>query len=189
MAVYRVQMGFAYDSALPRDVMTINPHFFGDNPQALADALKSNLLAYTPVGPSTTFSVKVYDAQKAPPSFPLAQATNGTSFTSGATPREICLCLSYYSTWNRPRYRGRMYLPAMWMGGSIGIRPTTTQRANALAFKTVLTTGLPASHNWVVWSAMNQQSNGVTNIWCDDEWDTIRSRGMKGTTRTLGTVP
>ena len=29
----------------------------------------------------------------------------------------------------------------------------------------------------------------VTNVWVDDEWDTIRSRGLKSTSRVTATVP
>lgn len=185
MAIYRVQMSFPHDSALPRDVMTINPHFFGDNAQGLVDALKSNLIAHVQVG-ARPFTLKAYDAQKAPPNYPLAIAEQLGAAPASTSPREVALCLSYYSTHNRPSYRGRLYLPHMLFGGAQGLRPTLAQRDTALSFAAVLDQNLPAQHNWVVYSQKLNQSNGVSNWWVDDEWDIVRSRGLRGTARSLG---
>jgi hypothetical protein len=168
--------------------MTITPHYNGDNAQALANALKANLLGY-PATSLRPFKIKVYDALKAPPSYPLALAEQTAAPPTTTVPREIALCLSYYSTYNRPSYRGRLYLPAFLVGGSPGLRPTVAQRDEAIAFKAVLAAGLPAQHNWVVYSKKLGQSFGVSNVWVDDEWDTVRSRGLRGTVRTLATVP
>lgn len=189
MANYRAQISFQMNSALPRDAMTINPHYFGDDAVALADRLKANLIAASQVGAAAPFTVKVYDAEKAPPSYPLALATNGTGFLTPGIPSELALCLSYYSTWNRPGYRGRLYIPAHFIGGALALRPSSTQRTAAGQWATVLTSGLPAGHNWIVWSRKQLKGYGVTNWWVDDEWDVMRSRGLKATTRTLGTVP
>lgn len=188
MSVFRVAINFPHDSALPRDEMSITPHYIGDNAQALANALKSNLTAYAPVGATHPFKIKVYDAEKAPPSYPLATAEQAGTPSTSATPREICLCLSYYGQFNRPSYRGRLYLPELLFGGAQGIRPTQAQRDAALAFANVLTQGLPSGHHWVIYSRKNKTAFNVTNTWVDDEWDVQRSRGLRGTTRTLGTV-
>jgi len=189
MAIYRAQCAFAYTSALPRDQMLVTPHYFGDNPQALADALKANFIAKPSIGATTPFTVKIYDAQAPKPSYPLGTATNGTGFASYNNPREIAICLSYYSTWNRKSYRGRLYLPHIWVGGAITGRPSTTQITDALAFRTVFGAGLPSGHNWVVYSKKLNQSFGVNHVWVDDEWDIQRSRGLRGTTRQEATVP
>jgi hypothetical protein len=186
---YRVQVAFQLDTAFPRDAMTINPHYFGDNPQALGDALKTNIKANVQVGPSMPFTIKVYDAMKAPPNYPLYTTTNGTGFVATTLPREVALCLSYYATNNRPSYRGRLYIPVALIGGTIGLRPTSTQMNAVLAWKTTLGANLPSGHTWVVFSEKLQQGSNVTAVWCDDEWDTIRSRGLKSTTRVTGTVP
>jgi hypothetical protein len=188
--IFQAKLDFQYDTQLPTDAMTITPHFFGDNAQGLADALKTNLLGVLAIGPSTPFKIRIYDAQKPPPSYPLAEAQNVAGNKAyGAIPREVAICLSYYSTWNRPRYRGRLFLPAAWVGAPIGARPTQGQRDLALSFKNALSTGLPASHNWVVYSRVGQQANGVSDCWVDDEWDIVRSRGLRGTARSVGTVP
>lgn len=187
--IFRVQIGFALDSALPRDVVTINPHYFGDNAQGLCDAIKANLIANAHVGPTAVFTVKAYDAQKAPPSYPLATATNGTGSINSSLPREVALCLSYYSNFNRPSYRGRLYIPGHFIGGPLTLRPSAGQMANALAWGVTLTSGLPANHNWVVYSKKLGVANGVNRTWVDDEWDIQRSRGLRGTTRQLANVP
>ena len=188
MANYRAQISFQLDSGFPRDAMTINPHYFGDDAQGLADRLKTNLLALSNVGALQPFTIKIYDAEKAPPSYPLAQAQNLTGFVASTAPREICLCLSYYSTWNRPGYRGRLYIPHNFIGGTVGLRPTNGHMTTVLAWANTLFNGLPQGTNWIVWSKKMKKGYGVTNFWCDDEWDIQRSRGLKGTTRVTGVV-
>lgn len=188
MAIYRAQISFAYDSAFPRDRITINPHFFGDNAQALADALKNNIAAHAGV-PITEHTIKIYDAEKPPPSYPLATVTAGTGQSTTTGPREIALCLSYYSTWNRKSYRGRLYIPGHWLGGSYALRPSAGQITTALGMRTLFTQNMPAQHNWVVYSPKLKLANGVTHCWVDDEWDVMRSRGLKGTSRQTATVP
>jgi hypothetical protein len=186
MSTFRAQISFQLDSALPRDAVTINPHYEGTNASALADALKANLLAAADVGPTWPFTIKVYDAKKPPPSFPLATVTNGTGFKATTIPRELALCLSYYATVNRPRYRGHLYIPVALLGSfSIGLRPSATQISKALAFRTILTSALPPDTYFIVWSKTEANGHGVTNWWVDDEWDIMRSRGLRSTTRQI----
>lgn len=184
LAIYRVQISFPVDSNLPVDAMSINPHYFGDDAQGLADVLKNNLAAFASVGPSRPFTIKVYDAQKPPPNYPLATAVQAGTPINSVVPRELSLCLSYYSTYNRPRYRGRLYLPSPYITGAYGARPTGAQITEALSWRTPLTQGLPSAHNMVVYSRFLDQANGVSDFWVDDEWDIVRSRGRKPTTRS-----
>jgi hypothetical protein len=172
------------DSTLPKDQITVNPHFNGSDPEALAQALHDNLAAYTPTA-GTQFSLKIYDAAKAPPSYPLAQRTHAGTVKTSSGPREIAMCLSYYTTYNRPRFRGRLYLPASWFGSTFNVRPAGGVITGVLGFATsVLKPNMPAQTNWIVWSELEQKDKGgVTDIWCDDEWDTVRSRGLVATTR------
>jgi hypothetical protein len=188
VAIYRAQISFPYDSDLPRDRITITPHYSGSDPQALADALKTNLTAYTPISSSVAFNIKIYNAQGSPPHFPLAQAnstlqTPATSFL----PRELALCFSYYGGFNRPRFRGRLYIPAMWAGGTAGARPTSTQRTNVANIAPRLANGLPSGTSFGVYSRRDNGFSTASNWWVDDEWDIVRSRGSKSTTRTTGT--
>lgn len=186
MATYRAQISFPVDGVLPADAMSINPHYGGDDAQALADKLKSNLIAHVPVG-AKAFTVRVYDAEKAAPSYPLATAAQTGSPGTSSVPRELALCLSYYSTWNRPRYRGRVYIPTAFIAGAVATRPTGAQMSAALLWKDVLTLGMPAGTRLVVWSRVDRKAYGVDNFWVDDEWDIVRSRGRKQTTRQTAT--
>jgi hypothetical protein len=189
MAIYRAQIGFPVDSVLPKDVVTLNPHYVGDSPQALADGLKANLIANAQIANTRPFIIKIYDAQKAPPSYPLATATNGTGNSTSAMPREVALCLSFYATWNRPSFRGRLYIPAFFTGGTLNQRPTTPQITNCLGFKDTFGKSLPSGHFWAVYSPKLDSAAQINNVWVDDEWDTVRSRGLRSTTRQTATLP
>jgi hypothetical protein len=184
-----MQVAFPFDSALPRDVIQVTPHYTGTDPNALANAVRDNLVANTNVGATGVFTIKVYDAQQPPPSFPLATVTHGTGFKASAAPREIALCFSYYATRNYPRYRGRLYLPMAIFGGVLNLRPTTTQMDNAATLGKCFTTGLPGGSTFVVWSRKEGVARPATNYWVDDEWDTVRSRGLRSTSRSSGTLP
>ena len=187
----RALISFPHESALPRDAITINPHYGQvDNPQALADKLLVNLKTISTISATIPVTIKIYDAEKPPPSFPLAQAQQGGTPPLSTTPREVALCLSYYSTYNRPRFRGRLYIPYTYITGSLGGRPTPTQRQFVLnSWGSALGRGLPPNMNLIVWSRFDKKAYGVTNMWVDDEWDTVRSRGLKGTVRDLATIP
>jgi hypothetical protein len=190
MATYRAQISFQLDSALPRDAVTISPHFIGDDPQGLADRLGSNLLAHANVGATVPLSVKIYDAKKAPPSYPLAIHQQGTGSKATGLPRELALCLSYYAQWNRPTFRGRLYLPlALLAVAAIGLRPSLQHMQSALDFRTIFTSGMPAGTYWVVYSRTTGQASQVTDVWVDDEWDIQRSRGLEGTDRQIAAIP
>lgn len=191
MAVYRASLSFPHDTALPRDAISINPHFNGDDPQALANALRTNLIAFSPTS-DKPWKIKIYDALKAPPSYPLATVEQAGTPPNTGLPREIALCLSYYTTYNRPRFRGRLYLPAHWFTATVGtVRPGDTILQDVInAGKSLFGTGMPAATNWVVFSRKEGKSQGgVSHVWCDDEWDTMRSRGMKPTKRIESSFP
>lgn len=188
--IARVQIGFYFDTSLPRDVVTMTPHFNTDAPQALCDQLKTNIIASVTGGNLNWFTIKAYDARLKPPSYPVATAQNVVVAPGTSHPREVALCLSYYSTYNRPSYRGRLYIPGMLVPGAQGLRPTTVQQQSVLDFaKNVLTKSLPQGTNWVVYSKIHDEAYGVSDYWCDDEWDTVRSRGMKATSRLTAKVP
>lgn len=187
---FRVTMQFPQDGALARDVVTVNPHFSGDNAAALLDALSSNLSAWSGTAPAQ-WTLKAYDADHAPPSYPIAIKEKLGTIPGNDRPREIALCLSYFVTFNRPSYRGRLYLPTRWLTGSCGQRPSATQKTEVLSFgQDVLSKNLPTGHKWIVYSSKLKQNMGpVGNIWVDDEWDTVRSRGLRPTSRISATVP
>jgi hypothetical protein len=185
------KISFQLDSALPRDAVTISPCYNGDDAQALANGLKANLIASVHVGPSVPFKISVYNATKPPPNYPLAVASNGTGSLATTGPRELALCLSYFSVANRPSQRGRLFIPWAFLQGAVGLRPTSGQITAALDFGTVLGKSLPANHTWAVHSRKHDTTSAavITDIWVDDEWDVIRSRGLKSTTRQTGKIP
>lgn len=186
--VLRVSMSFNYDSTLPRDVININPHYNSDDPQALVDALKSKLLATSYIV-GKPFTIKAYDAKKAPPSYPLATAVNSAAAPSSNLAREVAICLSYFAVFNRPTYRGRLFLPASWFTSTSSVRPSNAVMTGALGFGDVLGKALPAGMFWTMWSPKKQSDAQVTDVWVDDEWDTVRSRGLRATTRVTAKVP
>jgi hypothetical protein len=72
----------------------------------------------------------------------------------------------------------------------VNVRPSGAIITGALNFATaVLTKSLPSQTNWVVFSPRDGKAQGgVSDIWVDDEWDTVRSRGMKATTRQTAKI-
>jgi hypothetical protein len=189
--IFRAQIAFAFDTDFPRDRVVITPHFIGGtDAQGLANLLKANLNANAHLGATAPYTINVYDAEKAPPSYPLATATNGSGHTTTNVVREVSLCLSYFSAHNRPSLRGRLYIPGFYIGGPFGERPSPTQMQNALDWRLVMTTNMEAGgYQWALWSRKLRQASPVTDCWVDDEWDIQRRRGMRGTTRVTATVP
>jgi len=189
MAVYRAQIAFQANSALPRDAMLITPHYTGSDPAALANGLKTNLIANANVSTLIPFTINVYDAQGAPPHHPLATATQTGTPKTPIIPSEISLCLSYFATVNQPRKRGRLYLPVCLWESSPPVRPNAAALTRALSFGPTLFKSLPSGTVPVVFSRVTNTTNPITDYWVDDEWDTVRSRGLRATTRQTGTVP
>lgn len=185
--IIRVQMNFPFDSALPRDVISINPHYNGGDAQALVDHLKSAIAATT-FGSTAQFHLKAYDARKAPPSYPLAVSDHAGAIPTSGGPREVALCLSYFAQHNRPRFRGRLYLPPSWFGSVFNARPPGAVQQAVVDFAQVIGHGLPQGTFWTVYSRVSDSDAQVTDVWCDDEYDTIRSRGLRGTSRVTATV-
>lgn len=194
MSIVRAQISWLYDTAFPRDAMTINPHFentavgisredwngfAGDLAIALAGFANSTVLT----------KVKIYDAQSAPPNLPIAERQAGPNANvASSMPREVALCLSYYSDVNRPKYRGRLYVPGTTLGSSAGLRPSAAQITKCLSLGDMLKNAGGTDVDWGVWSRADNDFRPVSNFWVDDEWDTVRSRGLRSTTRQLGTA-
>jgi hypothetical protein len=126
--------------------------------------------------------VQAYDMADEKPRRPeqtkTAVKTKGTSLG----PREVALCLSYYAGQNVPRKRGRLYL-GPWASSLMAERPGTQviDAAKGLAQGIADLGGIDIQ--WVVYSPTDGQAHKVTNIWVDNEWDTIRSRGRRAEVR------
>jgi hypothetical protein len=195
VTIVRLQCGFGWDSAFPRDRCYINPTFEDNAGLELGDwdgpceDLATALDTWTIASP-VEITVKAYDAQGTPPVYPIGSAVRNLGLNpSVAVPREVALCLSYYSTNNVPRRRGRLYVPAQGFAEfGAGLRPTAAQIAKVAALAPIFEGLGGANIDWVVFSKLDNDARPVTNWWVDNEWDTIRSRGMRGTTRTTGTT-
>lgn len=189
MTIYRAQIAITADSALPRDAFVVTPHYTGTDPTALANTLKTQIKALSSMAANPSFTVNIYEAGTPPPHHPVATATNLGTTPNSTLPRETAICLSYYATLNQPRLRGRIYLPACMMPFTAAVRPNVGDLPLALQWGPALFKTLPTGTVAVVYSRVNHTTAPITNYWVDNEWDTVRSRGLKSTTRVLGTVP
>lgn len=171
--------------------MTITPHFWDSgattDPQNLASSMVDGLLTIAP----TTAEVRcaVYDAQGTKPVYPAAlEIRNPGGMQATTNPRELAMCLSFYGDRNVKRQRGRLYIPPFVLSMSTNsLRPSIAQ--TGMQALVDLFTGLGGVDvDWCVYSRLLDRAFSVTNYWWDDEWDVVRSRGLKGTTRQEGST-
>jgi hypothetical protein len=193
MPVWRLQTSIWYDSTLPRDAMVMTPHFndsgVGTDPQGLCEDLADiidNIANGTP-----QIVVRAYDAQGTPPVFPQGTAERNVGLSPASSgPREVALCLSFRGEQNVATQRGRLYMPMSWISASppSGVRPAQLIIDTGPLFVTGLTNLGGADVDWVVYSRKLDEAFPVKHWWVDDEWDTVRRRGLRATTRTEGDV-
>jgi hypothetical protein len=189
--IYRAQCSVWYDSTLPRDAMTINPHFNDRGPTSSPSTLANDLATILSNGVTGTpqIQVKLYDAQDPPPNFPKAtKILNVGNAPASSVCRELALCLSYYAGENRPTKRGRLYFPLQWNAlKTVGVRPTAGQQTDVQNWATHFSSLGGADVDWGVYSRKLDSFDKVTNVYIDDEWDIMRSRGLRPTTRLAST--
>jgi hypothetical protein len=194
MPIWRLQTSFMLDSTLPRDRCVITPHFndggVGSDPQNLCEDLAAALDTWS--NGTQEINVTAYDAEGTPPVYPAGDATVNAG-VAGSTdgPREVAVCLSFYSERNIPRQRGRLFIPYGVLGvvGNItGVRPNSATQVKVGDLAAIFADLGGLDVDWVVWSRADQEARPVSNWWVDDEWDTMRSRGLRATSRTSGTV-
>lgn len=191
MPVWKLQTQIWMDSVLARDAFVITPHFnqggIGSDAQSLCDDWAAFIDTWTPLVHQIT--VKAYDAQGSVPVYPEGEATlNVGSAPAGDAPREVALCLSFYADRNIPRHRGRLYIPHNIVNTSESLRPSAGERdfLGELAQGAADLGGVDT--DWCIFSRSDNVARSVSTWWVDDEWDTVRSRGLRATTRTMGTV-
>ena len=191
MPLYRMQVAAAADTAFPRDRLVNTLHFddagVTSDPESLCQDLLDVFQAgwYSPSG-AREIRVSAYEVGDPGPPVATVVENEGTAPVS-ATVREVALCLSYYAGENRPRRRGRIYLPVLAQGAENGARPREGLLTAALALGDAFAGLGGADVDWVLYSPTESAHFDVTNTWVDDEWDTIRSRGLRPTTRVSGT--
>jgi len=193
MPLLKLVVSSCADSVLPRD-RTVNTFYLnneglgtGDADQLAQDAIG----AFQPwYGAEREMRCDVYDARQAPPSFPVGSAVVNTGVApASVAPREVAICLSYYGERNLPRTRGRMFLGVATAGKSVGgvnINPTFRTQALELGNRIAALGGNDI--DWQVYSRVSDAAENVQHMFVDDEWDTIRSRGMIATTRSTADI-
>ncbi len=204
MALVKLQVNVAGDSTLPRDA-AINTLFFSVNTAVggapdyqqlaldMANIYKNTLQGG---GNDNQITVRAYDAEPlltvggdtGPPES--VQIVNAGNAPAATKPREVALCLSYYATENRPGKRGRIYLPAFAFiaMSQMGGRPAQDWQLRATAMATAFGNLGGVNVDWRLFSPKLRQHYKITNAWCDNEWDTQRSRGLKATNRETVTL-
>jgi hypothetical protein len=133
--------------------------------------------------------VKMYDMQDAKPRAVRGHANWAAStgaFQGSPGPREVAMCLSFRGEANTKRTRGRIYI-GPFKQLSCNQRPDLTLRQTVLALANGIANLGGVDIDWCVRSETADQMVPVKHAWVDDEWDTIRSRGLKATTRITST--
>jgi hypothetical protein len=197
-----LRSSFQFMDSSPKNQAVLTPHFrrsldisdptSGANAQQLVDDLATQYQFLPGVG-TTPFTVTAYNVEGAKPRFPLAIARKnvGSAVKQPAIPPELAVVLSFYSGENRPRFRGRLYLPAWLLGGTSGdmgrVIPSGLRDA-AVALVSSFSGLGGANVDWGVWSVASQAFHKATNYFVSDSWATQRRRGIKEITRTVGTT-
>lgn len=193
-----MQVAASYDSTLARDTfvntLTFNVGFDVLNPFStdwnglcsdLADIYDQHYYGGHP-----QIVVKAYNAEGVPPHYPIGEKILNVGVAPGSSgPREVAMCLSFYADRNIPRHRGRIYLPAA--AGQMTLnspRPNDGSIDKVLGLAQMFSDLGGTNVDWQVWSRSDNAFRKVTHAWVDDEWDTMRSRGMRPTTRHLHTI-
>ena len=219
MTILKALVQFEHDSALAEDRVVNTWHFltpsgtqetwmdqitaalnnFYNAANAGSTAKLTSLMSASMSG---LWSIRFYNIADPEPRVPL-RTTNMTAFTpsTAALPHEVALCMSYkaitQSGENVRRRRGRIYLGPWSTPASVittGGKPSNI--ANGV-MQTIQSAGLAllnaseasADWSWALFSPSDNDAFIVKGGWCDDAWDTMRSRGERRTIKnTFGTV-
>jgi hypothetical protein len=134
-------------------------------------------------------TVKLYNMADAKPRPELGFAvhTPTTWESSPLAPREVALCMSFYSGRNLRTTRGRLYVgpfPASYLSE----RPSNAIMQNVVNLGQALK---PISVNgsvWSIYSVKDNLLNPATDAWCNDVWDGMSTREGKESTRVHVTL-
>lgn len=193
---YAFQVSIPVDTLLPRDRVsnTIHlEHSIGSLLNTDLESMCSDIIGvYQKRYGRADREIKcsAYDTD-AVPNYPRASVTVNTGlFWTAGMPREVALCLSYHGGQaGNKNERGRIFLAPYLAGtfASAGPRPTTIQMTWALDWYQHSNECFPdlGGVDWKfgVWSRNLKKFKQSQYAWVDDEWDTVRSRGLRATTR------
>jgi len=142
--------------------------------------------------------IKFYDVGAPAPNYPVYETTFNLATSVNATdlPQEVALCVSYRNnTQNsvlRARRRGRIYISGWAESRNTAGRPTSAAyQGLAQAYKDYCdAVNVISGFTAVVYSRVQDITSEIEEVWCDDEWDTMRRRGGKPTARySLSVTP
>jgi len=137
--------------------------------------------------------VRVYNLQETEPRQPgIEEWTLGPGGSGADMPNEVAVALSFFSGRNLPRQRGRIYLgplKAIVAGNRVGDMDVGQNLLGAVPLALDILQSVGQAMTWCVRSDVTGQMLPVTNVWCDDAFDTQRRRGKKPTTRREWVYP
>lgn len=195
---YLAKCDFQYTSTDPRDLISLNPTFrfsgtTGFDASSLADNIITAWTSWHVAGAATPLRVRIYDLEGAKPVYPAAEKLTsawGTALNTNV-PRELALCLSFAHDHFRPRQMGRLYVPWAFRNttsSGMGTRPTNAQVDDFATLAPVLAAVGGPNIDWGVWSRVEHAFHQASIYFVDNEWDTVRRRGLRGTYRKAGTT-
>ncbi len=206
MPKVRAQIITRTSTDIPRDFITNTVHFdtkafdinasLVTNWESIANDLRNmfrDTRNYIPAGYGV--EVKVYDLDQPQPR-PIKHHAPWVAYAQASglgSPREVALCLSFRGNTSTKRTRGRIYVgPYNTTAGNE--RPTLAMQNNVLALATGLANIGSTNVDWCVRSTfpivagdMGGTMHEVQASWVDNEYDTVRSRGLRGTSRVTAT--
>lgn len=195
MATYKVVLTTWLDTTAPGDGIQITPTFNWAAGLADLDSFADDLLdawnGWLAVNVRDTQQrVTIYDWQGAKPNYPKYQQQRFSDVAKPApSNRELALCLTGYNENNRPRQRGRLYIPVCMTGqGASGAVASGTLRQKVADLAPIFENLGGVDVDWGVWSRVDNTFRKYTHWYVDDAWDVQRRRGKKATARTQGTT-
>lgn len=151
---------------------------------------------YIPTPLRTGATVRVYALGDAPPRLAAVRTIDftGVPAASNTFPRELAICMSFYSHRNLPRRRGRIYIGPLVIeaaltasnGHLVSTAAVTAINESALR---LASEGVGDKLDWSILSPTAQELYPVTGGWVDNDFDIQRRRGIVATTRAGWTGP
>lgn len=195
MAIYKAVLSTWLDTTEPGDAMQITPHFQVAGALQDTENLANDLLtawnSYIQTGAQGTQQrCAIYDVSQPAPNYPKTVQTRFQDVVKPSTlNRDVAICLSYYAGFNRPRYRGRLYIPACLVTTTIAGSNAAQGQMDKVAALVPILAGLGGVNvDWGVYSRVDNVFRKATDYWVDNAWDTQRRRGKKSTARSKGTT-
>lgn len=208
-AIFQGGSGFARDRYVNtfhfRDLenTALNPFGgdFGSFGDEIAERVREFYEETTPAGTKVSdilspyiqrdYEIRVYDLSNTENPRPawITEHTLPAAGGADSLPFEVAVAASYYAGRNIPRQRGRIYLGPV-AGSALAadagvprVKPTLLTTL-AEAMQRLASEGVADRTDWGVFSPTDNVCRGITAGWVDNEFDTIRSRQPRATTRT-----